>query len=574
MIISGMNRYFAKHGRIIGLVILPIIIVTFVFYFGRGSIMDMFSSRGKAANLSLVGRTVTLSDRQDEITRMYILASLQNPAISLANARMPLDSQGITFNLLQYYAAEDMGLAIGDKEIREYLKTVPVFQTAGQFDAKKYDLYVSDKLKPAYLTQDDLKDAVQRMLQIQALKKTVSDSVIAPESEIMEAYMNDMQSVDAKVLKFTASDYTKGIALKDEDLQNYYTNNKAKYQTAPASKGKFVTFAFDSFRKEALDLVTEKEMQKYYDDNKYRYRVAVKNNTEDVKKKAKKEAPKFKSFESVKADIKKTLADKKVEELAQVKAQKFADAVALLTSDVFYDINDKEKAKIKCLEIFKQSADKEKLKVEESGWLYPGNKNAKGFAKEPAFVASMTALFEDNPVSEPVKVSKGFLVAVLEDTKKSEPESFEDVKEDIRKTLSETKAVQLTREKARDIALKIGEQLDKGKKIEEIEKEMNLKFEKLPQWSSQMLGYFRGNTNIQTLALQLAFKTQQGTISPVTDSEDGAFLVYVAKRNIPTKAEFEKQKTMFSRRYKMMKQSSAYQNFLASLMKNSQTESK
>ena len=579
MIISGMNRYFAKHGRLIGLVILPIIIVTFVFYFGRGSIMDMFSGRGKSSNVSILGRTVTLSDRQDEVTRMYIMASLQNPNINLTNARMPLDSQNITINMLQNYAAEDMGIVAGDKEISEYLKTVPIFQTAGKFDTKKYDLYLKNKLKPAYLSQADLKDAVQRMLQVQALRKTVSDNVITPAAEIKEAFMSDMQSVDAKILKFKASDYIKGLTFKDEQLERYYNSNKSDYKSAPGAKGKIVTFTFDVCRKDALAQITEKDMLEYYNKNKFRYKLPDDSKKKkDAKNKPKKAAPKYKKYDQVKEEIRKTLADKKAEELALAKAQKFADNVAIMTSDVFYDINDKAKAKIKCMDIFQRAAGKSKLKVEESGWLSPDAVKPEGFAKEAALVKAMGELFDDNPVSEPVKGDKCFFVAILDAKKGSELKPFEAVKEDIRKDLSASKALVLAREDARKTALEIGEQLDKGVKIEDIEKKMKLKFEKLPKWSSQMLTqmarYFQGNSNQNLSALKKAFATKDGAISSVSDSADGAYFVYVVKKNIPTEEEFEKQKTMFSMNYKRMKQSSAYQNFLGELIKSSEVAAK
>jgi len=570
MIISGMNRYFAKHGRIIGLVILPIIIVTFVFYFGRGSIMDMFSGRGKASEVSILGRTVTLKDRQDEVTRIYLVASLQNPAINLSNARMPLNSQSITLNMLQNYAAEDMGIAVGDKEISEYLKTVPVFQTAGKFDAKKYDRYLEKNLKPAYLTQADLKDAVQRMLQVQALRKSISDNVIVPDVEIKEAFMSDMESVDAKILQFKASDYIKGLTFKDEQLQRYYNSNKDKYKTSPSAKGKVVTFTFDSFRKDAAAQITEKDMLKYYEDNKFRYTLPADPKKKDSKKP---EAPKYKKFEQVKGEIKKALIDKKAEELALTKAQKFADSVAIMTSDVFYDITDKDKAKIRCMEIFETASGKEKLKVEESGWLYADSKKKEGFAKESDLIRVMGELVDDNPVSEPVKGEKGFFVAILDAKKKAELKSFDNAKEDVRKDLIESKALVLAREAARKAALEIGEELDKKVKLQDIEKKMKIKFNKLPTWSSQMLSqmarYFRGNSNMQLSALKLAFATKVGEVSSVSDTSDGAYFVYVVKKNIPTEEKFEKQKTRFSMTYKGMKQSTAYQNFLANLMKSS-----
>ena len=567
MLISGMNRYFAKHGRIIGLVILPIIIVTFVFYFGRGSLMDMFSGRSGVSNVTILERTVTLADKQKEVTRMYILASLQNPKISLTNARMPLNSQNIVINLLQYYAAEDMGLAIGDKEVSEYLKTVPIFQSAGKFDAKLYDLYVSGKLKPAYLTQNDLKDAVQHMLRIQALRKTISESVIVPEAEIKEAYMNDMQSVEAEILKFDASTYAKDITLTDEDLKNYYESNKQNYNTAPGVKGKVVVFAFEDCKEEAATQVTDAEMRKYYDDNKFQYKLPEKIDPKDSKNKSIKPAhPLYKTFTEVKAEIKEKLISEKVAEIALNRAQEFADKVAILTSDVFYDITDQDKAKIRCIEIFEQNAAKNKLKVEESGWLYSGDKDPKGLAKETALVDMMNGLFFDNPVSEPVKGSRGYMVAILDEKKKSTPQSFSEAKEKIREDLLAARSLTLAREKARSTALKISEMLDKGQKIDEITKELKLKFDKLPQWSSQMLGYFKGSGNLQATALETAFATPVGEVAPVKDTPTGAFIVYVVKKNIPTESEFEKQKAMFAMRYKMTKQNLTYQSFLQSLM--------
>ena len=71
--------------------------------------------------------------------------------------------------------------------------------------------------------------------------------------------------------------------------------------------------------------------------------------------------------------------------------------------------------------------------------------------------------------------------------------------------------------------------------------------------------------------LQTAGQTQQGSISKVTDTPDGAIIVYVKKIIPPAKKEFEKQKITNLTRYREIVQQAAWANYLLMLKKQSNT---
>ena len=570
MIIAGMNRYFARHGRIIGLVIVVIISVTFVLYFGRTSILESFMGSRNANTVSLLNRTVSVEDRRDEITRIYIWASLHNPAIDPGRNDMPLNSKTVITQMIQVFAAEDMGIEADDKQIADYIKKAPVFQTAGKFDRNKYDNYIKNKLTPAYLSVSDLKDAVRRQLQIQALRKLVTGNIIVPEGEVKEFFVSNMQTVDASIIKFNADDFSGEVKITEQDLKNYYESNKDKYKTPPAAKGLYVAFLFSSFKKAAADTVTEKEMLEYYNNNKFLY--IIEKSPAAKKAKNKNTKPEYKPFIQVRDQIKVSLAEKKTKELAEAAAQKFADNTATAATDIFYDITDKKQAVLKCLELFRKKAGEKNLKPEETGWLYTGeSKNSRDFH---LLTDQMSKLFEDNPVSEPVTGDKAIFVAILSGKKGAVPETFEEVKDKVRKDLTANKAILLAREKARAAALELGEKLDKGVKFDDIVKSMKLKPEKLPKWPAQMLSYFKNGASVESTALTVAFATPQNSLSQAQPTRDGAYIVYVAKKNLPSEEEFSKRKAAFTMQHKMQKQEYAYQNFLNSLINASSVAEK
>lgn len=578
MVITGMNRFFAKHGRIAFFLIAVVISVAFVMFMTGQSIFDLFMQRSRGpAKLVVLNREVDQNKRMEAVDQLLIQQALRFPSISLQNPDyQKLDSMGIN-NLMLLYAAQDRGIAIGDDEVKKYLQSVPQFQTKGKFDVKKFNVFVDEKLKPRHFDKEDLDSAVRSQLAVEKLTQDFSESIIVPDEEIKEAFFNINEKAKVQTAEFKADSYAKEVKVDEQEAKSYFEANKNKYMTPSAVKFELVRFEYGKFRTEAYKQVTDKEVKEYYEKNKYLYIKKDKKPKDEDKKekdKDKKEVKKkveYTPLKDVAAKIKNKLAETKSRKLAAKAATDFSDNVYDKTKDLFYDIKDTAAAQKKCQEIFNNYAKSNNKKVFTPDWIYEGTNLVPKIGDEPELTKAVTGLFIDNPVSEAIKGKKAAFVAILTAKRGQQPETFENKKAEVISDLKESKALNLARESAREKAVQIGEQLDKGQAFAKVIKDLKVPFKPLPMELKAAAPAYIPNGNIIQDA---AFKTAQGQIAGVQNTADGAILIYVEKKTYPNEEEYEKQKAMFSMRYKMMKQQTVWRSYTQLLVAASAPEKK
>ncbi|MCK5844240.1 MAG: hypothetical protein KAG97_05990, partial [Victivallales bacterium] len=376
---------------------------------------------------------------------------------------------------------------------------------------------------------------------------------IIPEDEIEEAYKNLNGKVEAKRIKFQAAKFADKIKYAEKEIRDYFEAHKVEYRTAPASKGAVVLFDYADFNVDAEKSVTLADIEKYYNDHKFLY---VKKNLKKtaLKKDAKTE---YEPLAKVSAKIRTIQVEAKAKDLAFAAAQTFSDKLYNRTVDVFYDEQDKIAARAKCAKIFADSAAEAKRKSQPTGWLVEGVATGAGLQTEKALVAALNKLQIDNPLSEPVKGSKSVYVALLEEKRSPKLETFEQAETRVKAAYVKEKSLNLARETARNTALKISEELAKNAKLADVEKKLNLKFEDF-----QVTPYSR----VSPAESDAAFSTPVGKLAKMVETPDGAVLLYVAAKPVPTMKEYEKQKKFFAMRYKMMKRNAIFRNYVESLV--------
>lgn len=563
MVITGLNRFFAKHGRVAFFLIAVVISVSFVLYMSGINLIELIFARSqRPANMLLLGREITQDDRMNAVDRLLIQQSLLYPVVSLQGPDYSkLDPIAIN-NLMLFFAAEDRGIAIGNKEVADYLKSVPSFQTKGKFDIKKLNNYVEEKLNPRHFNKEDLDDAVRAQLVVEKLTNDITENVITPNEEIKEAFFNIQEKAKIMTAAFSAAEYAKNLEISDSEAEAYFNANMKKYMTPAAVKAQVVRFEYGMYKKEAWKEVTDKEVEKYYNENKELYVKKDVKKTAQKDVKDKKEKVEYTPLKDVADKIKNTLAAEKSKVLAAKAATDYSDDVYELTKDLFYAIKDSKKAHEKCQEVFAKFAKSKNVEIYETGWVFEGETKIKGLGDEPELAGSIARIFIDNPLSENIKGKNAAFVALLTGKKGPSPETFDKVKSKVKTDLKEIKSVQLAREAARAAALKIGEALDKGDKLTVISKKIKVKFASVPQQLVASQPLFMPNGGEIHKA---AFETAAGKISSVINIDDGAILVFVVNKSFPTEKDFDAQKASFTQRYKMMKKQVVWRNFTSSL---------
>ncbi len=538
MFITGLNRLFAKHGKIAFTVILVIIIVTFVFYFSPGhDIFGIIAGRSRTADF-LKGKGISEADLSRQVNYVLLQNMLMFPQISLNNEgyRQYAAQQAVEDITLLRIAAR-RGITAGDDAVVRKLEAARALQKDGKFSKDEYERFVKEKLLPFNLSKEDLDEAVRQQAVIESLEKDIKAGVISSQDEIRAAFDLENEKIKARKFKYSAKDFLAEVKPDDASVQSYFNANAGNYKISPKFKAEIVRFNYLDYGEKAAAEVKEDDVKAHYEKNKNKY----------------KEKNEIQPLEKVAEKIKAELSEAKAKDLAVNDAHSFAGEA--------YDLTEKLDDRSKCVDEFRKLAETKKIKTYELDWISSEDKDIKRVGEEPELSAEISKLISDSPVSNAVRGAKAAFVACLIESKPERKAEFDEVKEKVEQDFKDEKAAILAREKARDARVEVAAALEKGGKMEEIEK----------QFKSEDIKEFVASMNPPgddgAIVKELAGKTRPEKLSEVVDTQDGALFIYVEKKTMPTSEDFKKKEESFSRRYKMQKENAVWTEFIKAHMK-------
>ena len=540
MFITRINKLFHKHGRIAFGVLTIVIIIPFVLYFSAtpDDILNMFSLGGQKSNVSMYGKNVPQKTLDHYISNAMIAMTLQGYQINFDTMRDQQQVLNEALNRVRLLnVAEKRGVKVDDMQVVSYIRSVPLFQDKGQFDLKRYDMFVQYFLGKYRLGNEDVENVARENRIIDILRNQIMDSVIVTDAGAREFYNTANESYNVKVAAFNSSEYLKSVKPNDEELEKYFNSNRHKYLISAKYKADVVRFNFINFEKEAAENVTDKQVDSYYLQNK--------NNYKDTDEK------------EAKVKIKKELIDKECKKLAKNKAQKFAvNAFKLIEQ------NDGKKRE----SVFENFASKNKFKVHHiKDSIDSETKLIPRLGKLPELVKAITHIYVDQPITNAVLDKNAYFVACLVSRDAPRNAEFAEVKNKVEKEFANVKALELAKTSAKDAAAKVELALKDKKGLP-----ADIKFKVFPVFTpSNPMSIIKEESGYAVF--QQAVQTKEGAVSQVADTPDGAIVVYVDKITLPSKQDFEKQEAVNLANYKKAVQQMAWSNFHLMLEQISKT---
>ncbi|GEM_PF-839153 len=535
MFISDLNRFFARHGRIIFAVFTGAIIVSFVLYFSPGfSFFGLLGNgRGESGSIVVLGKKVSEREISETVDAQSIMISLFKPGYNIHNSTdRDKAYKEAPFRIMLLRAAKERNIYPSDQEVADFLRSRPIFQKAGKFDTATFDSFVTQFMSPYRYTKQDLDRAVRNEMSIDKLIEEIGSGVIVTPDEVRQAFNFRFEKRKVKVLRFKGDDYLAGIQADDKSVETFFTANKDKYSIPPKFKIRLVRFNYVSYADNLQ--ISEEKIKKYYEANKS----TIKDKDEIL------------PLEKVSDRIKKTIAEDEARVLAMKDAQIFS-------SESYNAIADQKNFKA-MVEEFIAFTDKKGFKSYEIGYFSLEDPVIKNVGREPELALAVSQLFPDQPVSDPVQGNNACFVACLVGKEETRPAKFEEVKDKVVKDFRTEKALQLARENARNAALKISEALDKSQKLEDIPE---AKFTDIPEFDM-----YGPQDPDSALILALSSETKIGRISSVRETPSGALFIYLEKRTLPSDQEFKAQEVTFTSLYASMKKRIAWNTFEMSLV--------
>jgi peptidyl-prolyl cis-trans isomerase D len=382
--------------------------------------------------------------------------------------------------------ANNLEMKLSDKEVADVLTDISFFKTDGKFDFNKYEkVLANNSMTPEMFEFSQKKSLIQQKIQ-----NLIFDTVSVTDMEVIEwnKYLNTKVSIN--YIKFDPADYV-GINPSQEEIKNYYKENKENYKTDAKLIVEYLKFSTEDYKDQIK--VTKQELEQFYEENSQQYNIPEKVEARHILVKT------DESFDNAKIEEKRKEA-MKIYEMTMDKNNKFEDLAK------------------------KYSEGPSNVNGGHLGTFSKGDMVApfseKAFSMKPG------------EISKPVKTRFGWhiinVVAKHEATKKL----FDDVKDEIKTNIIEKKAVD-------DAYYDAGDAFDAvidGDSLEQAGLIAKKKVLKMGPFSENGQGLEFQNNSKFTKA---AFSTMINEISNIVEIENSYYLIKPIEKIDPEVIEFE-----------------------------------
>ncbi len=304
---------------------------------------------------------------------------------------------------LQSQLANELGLRVSDEALKDEIRNLPYFQTAGQFNNDRY-LQV---IRQMNFQPDSFRDYLRTEMTRNQLVSAVAGSDFALDGEVQTVTTLKAQLRNIDYLVVSADKVKADIEVSEEEISDYYTLNQSNFMSQEEVALEYVELKADNLT--LLTPITEEAIAAAYEENKAQYineekrRVAhiLIDNTED-------------------------------DDAAKVKAQ-----------DILTKINAGED-----FSKLAESSSDDTVSAELGGDLDWIERDM----MDPAFEEAAYALANKGDVSEVVKSEFGYHIIKLTDLEAEQVKTLEEVKAELSTQLEQDAKTELFYEKQTQLA--------------------------------------------------------------------------------------------------------------------------
>ena len=163
--------------------------------------------------------------------------------------------------LLQYTNAE--GLVATDTSAREFIKTLPYFQTDGKFDEKRY----KSLLTTQRMSSSEFVNKIKSALIMEQFQRSIIDSSFATPYAVESFFKIQNQQRDADYVTVAIENST--AQPSEQEITTYYQQHQDAYKQPEQVSVEYVDLALDEIAKKVE--VTDDKLKAYYEEQKEQF---------------------------------------------------------------------------------------------------------------------------------------------------------------------------------------------------------------------------------------------------------------------------------------------------------------
>jgi hypothetical protein len=231
-----------KNQRWLMLVVALLTIIAFAFLYNTTE-MDRVGTNMVA---KIYGRDVMTVDIERSIRNYQLALALgQFPLVRDLSGQAQTEDEAANnfiWNLmvLQHEAAA-LGVEPGADQVIARIKTLPVFQTGGNFDPRKYADFLQEQLAPRGFTERQLEDVIKDSLRLEGVKALVESPAMILPGDI-EPALERAAPAEVEVVRIDAAAAGQNVAVTDEELRSAFDAKASTLQAPEKRSVRYVAF--------------------------------------------------------------------------------------------------------------------------------------------------------------------------------------------------------------------------------------------------------------------------------------------------------------------------------------------
>ena len=164
--------------------------------------------------------------------------------------------------------AERQGIAVSDEELAQQIFAIPGLQEDGRFVGEdRYELILSTQVPP--LTKGAFEESLRRSLMIAKLRAALTDWMTVSDAEVEREFTQQNEKVKLQVVALTADRFRDQVTVTDAEVASYFEMHQEDYRVDEQRTVKLLLL--DRDQAQSTITLLPADLQRYYNDNVSQY---------------------------------------------------------------------------------------------------------------------------------------------------------------------------------------------------------------------------------------------------------------------------------------------------------------
>ena len=408
--------------------ILGIIIVVFIFYFGS------MGGRDRAERIAVVdGKPIVYAEFQREyqnlvdVYRQRFGQGLTEEMLKSLNLKQQaldnLINQAVIFT-----KAQEMNITVTDEDVKATILAYQGFQRNGAFDQRTYE----QTLRANKMIPDEFEEMQRKMLITMKVEDLIQDGVKVSDQEVHDLYRMQNEKINIGFLEISPKAFSAGVKATQADLEAFLKAHEGQFRVPEQLQIKYLAFMGQDYA--SAKKISDADVADYYERHKGQW-----------------------------------TKDKKVQPLSEVR-EKIVAEMGLVNG--MYAASDEAKKAHDAIyqdENFDAYAAQKKLTVKTTGF-FRLNDPPQDFRPMADFAKTATGL-QKNEISRVLQGEKGYYVITVAARKAPYLPPLKEIEPEVERQFRDAEAKRLAQKEAEALLAR----LKKGDSLEAVAREKGLK---------------------------------------------------------------------------------------------------